>query len=93
MTSQGKPTYFLPDIAYHWDKFRRGYDHIIDILGPDHHAYLTKMAAAMSALGEDAKRLEIMLLQHINLLRDGEPVKMSKRAGQKVDIDELMDAV
>lgn len=93
VTSQGKPTYFLPDIAYHWDKFRRGYDHIIDILGPDHHAYLTKMAAAMSALGEDAKRLEIMLLQHINLLRDGEPVKMSKRAGQIVEMDELLDEV
>ena len=93
VTSQGKPTYFLPDIAYHWDKFRRGYDHIIDILGPDHHAYLTKMAAAMAALGEDAKRLEIMLLQHINLLRDGEPVKMSKRAGQIIEMDELLDEV
>ncbi|MBL0060257.1 MAG: arginine--tRNA ligase [bacterium] len=93
VTSQGKPTYFLPDIAYHWDKFRRGYDNIIDILGPDHHAYLTKMAAAMSALGEDATRLEIMLLQHINLLRDGEPVKMSKRAGQIVEMDELLDEV
>ncbi len=93
VTSQGKPTYFLPDIAYHWDKFRRGYDHIIDILGPDHHAYITKMAAAMSALGEDAKRLEIMLLQHINLLRDGEPVKMSKRAGQIIEMDELLDEV
>ncbi|MBK6766849.1 MAG: arginine--tRNA ligase [bacterium] len=93
VTSQGKPTYFLPDIAYHWDKFRRGYDHIIDILGPDHHSYLTKMAAAMAALGEEPKRLEIMLLQHINLLRDGEPVKMSKRAGQIVEMDELVDEV
>ena len=93
VTSQGKPTYFLPDIAYHWDKFRRGYDNIIDILGPDHHAYITKMAAAMSALGEDPKRLEIMLLQHINLLRDGEPVKMSKRAGQIIEMDELVEEV
>jgi len=93
VTSQGKPTYFLPDIAYHWDKFKRGYDFIIDILGPDHHAYLTKMAAAMAALGEDPQRLEIMLLQHINLLRDGEPVKMSKRAGQIIEMDELVDEV
>lgn len=93
VTSQGRPTYFLPDIAYHWDKFRRGYNLIIDILGPDHHSYLTKMSAAMSALGEDSKRLEIMLLQHINLLRDGEPVKMSKRAGQIFEMDELLDEV
>lgn len=93
VTSQGKPTYFLPDIAYHHDKFLRGYDNIIDILGPDHHAYLTKMTAAMAALGENPKRLEIMLLQHINLLRDGEPVKMSKRAGQIIEMDELVDEV
>jgi len=93
VTSQGKPTYFLPDIAYHWDKFRRKYDFIIDILGPDHHSYITKMTAAMAALGEDSKRLEIMLLQHITLLRDGEPVKMSKRAGQIIEMDELLAEV
>ncbi|MCB9357107.1 MAG: arginine--tRNA ligase [Calditrichaeota bacterium] len=93
VTSQGKPTYFLPDIAYHLDKFHRGYDLILDILGPDHHSYITKMTAAMSALGEDAKRLEIMLLQHITLLRDGEPVKMSKRAGQIIEMDELLEEV
>jgi arginyl-tRNA synthetase len=93
VTSQGRPTYFLPDIAYHLTKFRRGYDLILDILGPDHHSYLTKMGAAMSALGEDSKRLEILLLQHINLLRDGEPVKMSKRAGQIIEMDELVDEV
>ncbi|MCC6475994.1 arginine--tRNA ligase [bacterium] len=93
VTSQGRPTYFLPDIAYHLTKFRRGYDLIIDILGPDHHSYLTKMGAAMSALGEDAKKLEILLLQHINLLRDGEPVKMSKRAGQIIEMDELVEEV
>ncbi|MBK6910109.1 MAG: arginine--tRNA ligase [bacterium] len=93
VTSQGRATYFLPDIAYHLDKFRRGYDPIIDILGPDHHAYLTKMGAAMKALGEDAQKLEIMLLQHINLLRDGEPVKMSKRAGKLIEMDELVEEV
>jgi len=93
VTSQGRATYFLPDIAYHLDKFRRGYDNIIDILGPDHHAYLTKMGAAMKALGEDASKLEIMLLQHINLLRDGEPVKMSKRAGKLIEMDELVEEV
>ena len=93
MTSEGRPTYFLPDIAYHLSKFDRGYDVMIDILGPDHHSYLTKMAAAMRALGRDADKLEIMLLQHITLSRNGEPVKMSKRAGQMIEMDELLDEV
>jgi arginyl-tRNA synthetase len=91
VTSEGNPTYFLPDIAYHLSKYTRGYDIIIDILGPDHHSYLTKMAAAMRALGQDAAKLEIMLLQHITLSRNGEPVKMSKRAGQMIEMDELLD--
>jgi arginyl-tRNA synthetase len=91
VTSEGNPTYFLPDIAYHLSKYTRGYDIIIDILGPDHHSYLTKMAAAMRALGQDAEKLEIMLLQHITLSRNGEPVKMSKRAGQMIEMDELLD--
>lgn len=93
VTSEGRPTYFLPDIAYHLSKYKRGYELIIDILGPDHHSYLTKMAAAMRALGRDAEQLEIMLLQHITLSRDGEPVKMSKRAGQMIEMDELLDEV
>ncbi|RQV93849.1 arginine--tRNA ligase [bacterium] len=93
ITSEGRPTYFLPDIAYHLSKFKRGYDIIIDILGPDHHSYLTKMAAAMRALGRDAEQLEIILLQHITLSRSGEPVKMSKRAGQMIEMDELLDEV
>ncbi|MBU1636090.1 arginine--tRNA ligase [bacterium] len=93
ITSEGRPTYFLPDIAYHLSKFKRGYDIIIDILGPDHHSYLTKMAAAMRALGRDTEHLEIILLQHITLSRSGEPVKMSKRAGQMIEMNELLDEV
>ncbi len=92
-TSDGRPTYFLPDIAYHRDKFDRGYDHVIDILGPDHHAYLTKMHAALRALGYNADRLEVILLQHVTLLRDGEPVKMSKRAGRLIEMNELLEEV
>ncbi len=93
VTSDGRPTYFLPDIAYHRDKFDRGFDVIIDILGPDHHAYLTKMHAALNALGYDSSKLEVILLQHVTLLRNGEPVKMSKRAGTLIEMDELVEEV
>lgn len=93
VTSDGRPTYFLPDLAYHLDKYDRGYDVIIDILGPDHHSYLTKMKAGMAALGRDPRRLEVHLLQYVTLLRDGEPVKMSKRAGRLIEMSELLDEV
>ncbi|MDD5087252.1 MAG: arginine--tRNA ligase [bacterium] len=93
VTSDGRATYFLPDIAYHLDKYDRGYDHIINILGPDHHSFTSKMKAALRALGRDPDRLDVMILQHVTLLRDGEPVKMSKRAGRLIEMDELLDEV
>jgi arginyl-tRNA synthetase len=93
MTTDGRATYFLPDIAYHANKFDRGYDHIINILGPDHHSFTAKMKAAMTALGYEPDKLEVILLQHVNLLRDGQPVKMSKRAGQIVEMAELIEEV
>ena len=93
VTKDGRPTYFLPDIAYHLDKFERGYDHIVDILGPDHHSFVAKMGAGLRALGLDAAKLEVILLQHVTLLRDGEPIKMSKRAGKLIEMDELLDEV
>lgn len=93
VTSDGRPTYFLPDIAYHATKLDRGYDIVIDILGPDHHAYLTKMSAGLKALGKAGERLEVHLLQYVTLLRDGEPVKMSKRAGRLIEMEELIDEV
>ncbi len=93
VTRDGRPTYFLPDIAYHLDKFERGYDVIIDILGPDHHSFISKMKAGLRALGLDADKLEVILLQHVTLLRDGEPVKMSKRAGKLIEMDELLEEV
>jgi len=93
VTSDGRPTYFLPDIAYHRTKFDRGYNDVIDILGPDHHSFTSKMKAALAALGYDASRLEVILLQHVTLLREGQPVKMSKRAGQIVEMAELIEEV
>ncbi|MBU0507275.1 arginine--tRNA ligase [bacterium] len=93
VTSDGRATYFLPDIAYHVNKYDRGYDHVLNILGPDHHTFASRMKAAMRALGRDADRLEVILLQHVTLLRDGQPVKMSKRAGQIIEMDELITEV
>lgn len=92
-TADGRSTYLLADIAYHLDKFRRGYDRVIDIWGPDHHGHILRMKAAMAAAGADPGRLEILIAQQINLLRQGQPVKMSKRAGEFVTMRELLREV
>ncbi|MBN2461589.1 MAG: arginine--tRNA ligase [Candidatus Cloacimonetes bacterium] len=91
--SDGNPTYFVPDIAYHLTKFQRGFDIIIDVLGPDHHGYVPRLKAAIQALGYDVNKLEIVYLQHINLFESGQQVKMSKRAGNIITMDELIDYV
>lgn len=79
--SSGELTYFASDIAYHADKFSRGYDLLVDIWGADHHGYVPRMKAAAQALGKDADQLQVVLVQMVNILRGGEPVSMSKRAG------------
>ena len=91
--ADGNPTYLVPDIAYHLTKYNRGFDIIIDVLGPDHHGHFAKLRAAMKALELDDSKLEVVFLQHINLLEDGEIVKMSKRAGKIVSMDDLLDEV
>ena len=91
--ADGNPTYLVPDIAYHLTKYNRGFDIIIDVLGPDHHGHVAKLRAAMKALELDDSKLEIVFLQHINLIEDGEIVKMSKRAGKIVSMDDLLDEV
>lgn len=90
--SDGEPTYFLPDIAYHRDKYRRG-DLVIDVLGADHHGYVPRMKAAMAALGHDAESYEAIIGQNVSLVRDGAEVKLSKRTGTMIEIAELIDAV
>ena len=90
--SDGEPTYFLPDIAYHLDKFSRG-DHIIDVLGADHHGYVPRMRAALAALGVPADSYEAIIGQNVKLVREGQEVKMSKRAGTLVEIRDLIDEV
>lgn len=90
--ANGDLTYFMSDVAYHYDKMQRGYDHLIDIWGADHHGYIQRCRAMMTAWGyPDA--LEVVLGQLVNLLRDGEPVRMSKRTGEMVTFQELIDEV
>ena len=89
----GQATYFASDIAYHMHKMERGYDQVIDIWGADHHGYVPRIKAALSALGYDAKRLEVLLVQFANLFRGGEKVQMSTRSGQFVTLRELRDEV
>jgi arginyl-tRNA synthetase len=89
--SNGEVTYMVPDIAYHLDKAQRGFQKVIDLWGPDHHGYIARMKAGMQALGLPHDWLEILMVQQVNLLRGGESVKMSKRAGQFVTLKQLID--
>ncbi len=87
------PTYFAADVAYHWDKYSRGFDRLIDVLGPDHHGYLGRMRAAVAATGKPAESFEVVLVQWIRLLRQGELVAMSKREGDFVPIADFLKEV
>jgi len=89
----GVPTYFAADIAYHTNKFNRGFDRVINLWGADHHGYIARMKAAMQCMGFKPEQLEILVLQMVRLLRDGQEVKMSKRTGQSVTLNELIDEV
>jgi arginyl-tRNA synthetase len=90
----GEPTYFLSDIAYHRDKMDRGFEHMIDIWGADHHGYVSRMKAAFTALPpHEPERLELLIGQMVNLLESGETRRMSKRKGDIVTVDDLMDAI
>lgn len=89
----GVPTYFAADIAYHTNKFQRGFDRVINLWGADHHGYIARMKAAMQCMGFRPEQLEILVLQMVRLLRDGQEVKMSKRTGQSVTLNELIEEV
>ena len=89
----GVPTYFAADIAYHANKFSRGFDRVINLWGADHHGYIDRMKAAVQCMGYRPEQLEILILQMVRLLRDGQEVKMSKRTGQSVTLNELIDEV
>jgi arginyl-tRNA synthetase len=89
----GAPTYFAADIAYHRNKFLRGFETVIDIWGADHHGYIPRMSAAVQALGHEKEALKIILVQLVNLLRDGKPAAMSTRSGEFVTLREVVDEV
>lgn len=89
----GTYTYFLPDIAYHFDKIQRGNDTLINLFGADHHGYINRLKAAMETFGVDHERLEIQIMQMVRLMQNGEEVKMSKRTGNAITLREIMDEV
>ncbi|HZG73308.1 MAG TPA: arginine--tRNA ligase, partial [Chondromyces sp.] len=89
----GTYTYLTPDIAYHKDKFERGYEKVINIWGADHHGYIPRMKAAMEALGYDPDNLEVEIIQLVHLYKNGEKMKMSKRTGKAVTMRELVEEV
>jgi arginyl-tRNA synthetase len=91
--SDGEYTYFASDIAYHQEKRERGFDHLIDIWGADHHGYVPRMKAAYEALGGSPDQLELLIMQFVHLVADGEKVSMSKRAGSFETLDDLIAAV
>ncbi|KAA0234156.1 MAG: Arginine--tRNA ligase [Acidimicrobiales bacterium] len=91
--TNGEPTYLLPDIAYHRDKFARGFDLLIDVWGADHHGYVARMKAAVQALGHDPDELELVITQLVNLVKGGEPVRLSKRTGDIIELREVLDEV
>ncbi|MGE3620762.1 MAG: arginine--tRNA ligase, partial [Acidimicrobiia bacterium] len=91
--SDGEPTYLLPDLAYHRDKFARGWELLVDVWGADHHGYQPRLVAGLQALGHSADEIEIVLGQLVTLVRHGEQVRLSKRAGELVLLDDLVDAV
>lgn len=91
--SDGNYTYLLPDIAYHSDKLNRGFDRLIDVLGSDHHGYINRLRSSLEMVGYDSNKLEIKILQMVRLLRNGEEVKLSKRTGKTITLNELLEDV
>ncbi|MDU4696543.1 MAG: arginine--tRNA ligase [Paenibacillus sp.] len=91
--NDGTYTYLTPDIAYHRNKYDRGFDRVINIWGADHHGYIPRVKAAMEAIGKDPEKLTVLIAQMVSLFQDGEKVKMSKRTGKAVTMVDLMDEV
>ena len=92
--SNGIPTYIVPDIAYHYNKLvTRGFDKAVDVLGADHHGYVPRMKAALTALGLDADRLDCVIMQMVRLVRNGETIKLSKRSGKAITLNTLLEEI
>ncbi|HVV89731.1 MAG TPA: arginine--tRNA ligase, partial [Solirubrobacterales bacterium] len=91
--SDGEPTYLMPDIAYHWDKLQRGFDRLIDVLGADHHGYVARLRASIEALGSDPDGFEALIMSLVHIVEDGRRAQMSKRSGDFVSLDDLIDDI
>jgi arginyl-tRNA synthetase len=91
--ADGEPTYLAADVAYHRDKLERGYERLIDVLGADHHGYAPRLRAALAALGADPERLEALIMRLVHIVESGERAQMSKRSGDFVSLDELIDDI
>jgi len=91
--NDGNYTYLLPDIAYHVNKIERGYQKLIDVLGADHHGYINRLKGSLEILGYDSSILDVQILQMVRLLRDGEEIKVSKRTGKSITLNELIEEV
>jgi arginyl-tRNA synthetase len=91
--SGGEPTYLTADLAYHWDKLQRGFDRLIDVLGADHHGYTGRIRAAIEALGGDPSAFEAVIMNLVHVVEGGERAQMSKRSGDFVSLDELLDDI
>ena len=91
--ANGEATYLTPDIAYHWDKLQRGFDRLVDVLGADHHGYVARIRAAIEALGADPEAFEALIMNLVHVVEGGERAQMSKRKGDFVTLDELLDDI
>ncbi len=91
--ANGEPTYLAADVAYHWDKLQRGFDRLINVLGADHHGYVPRVRAAIEALGADPQAFEALIMRLVHIVEAGERAQMSKRSGDFVSLDELLDDI
>jgi arginyl-tRNA synthetase len=91
--ANGEPTYLAADVAYHWDKLERGFERLIDVFGADHHGYVPRLRAAIAGLGADLERFEALIMRLVHIVEGGERAQMSKRSGDFVSLDELLDDI
>jgi arginyl-tRNA synthetase len=91
--ANGEPTYLAADVAYHWDKLERGFERLVDVLGADHHGYVARLRAAIAGLGADPDRFEALIMRLVHIVESGERAQMSKRSGDFVSLDELLDDI
>ncbi len=91
--ANGDPTYLAADVAYHWGKLERGFERLIDVFGADHHGYVPRLRAVVAGLGDDPERLEVLIMRLVHIVEGGERAQMSKRSGDFVSLDELLDDI